>query len=64
MPQAGGELLMGNVQKTLSVVAVVSDHNSGQDAEDEALWEDLVAAVDKVVTDPRWAEIRPMRFLG
>lgn len=50
---------MGRKQQRLEIVATLSDHNSEQDAEDEALLEKLRAAVQEVIDRPEFEPIQP-----
>lgn len=51
---------MGYEQKDVRVMAVVSRHNSPRDAEDAALWAEMVSRLREVCDDPRYARLNVM----
>lgn len=48
---------MGWDREELQIFGHVSRHNSPQDAEDDALWADLVKRVREVIDDPRYESL-------
>lgn len=50
---------MGSDQRSVTVYGRVSRHNSPQDAEDDALFDDLVERIRRVVEDQKYAGLEP-----
>lgn len=53
---------MGWVQQKLEITATKSNHNSPQDDIDEALWEDMVRAIAKIVGEEKYKGISPIMW--
>lgn len=50
---------MGYKRMEYNVTARVSRHNSDQDEEDDALWNDLVRRIVELLKDPKYKPIDP-----
>lgn len=50
---------MGYDRKEYTFCARVSRHNSPQDEEHDALWEEMIQRIEKILNDPKYLPIAP-----